>query len=427
MRHVTKRLPALLAALALVLALLPAQVLAADYTYPLNGGAELVFDPVTGTIKDVNNSSKLISVEIPSAIYNIPVTAIGPWAFSMCRDLLSVTIPDSVTTIGDRAFASCDKLTSIVVPASVTEMGEMVFSGCDAMKTAAIYADIDTLPHGTFSYCDSLEAVTLSNSIETIENQAFLQCDALEELVLPDSVRTLERYAIYDCDNLKKITLGSGVETIAIGALDQASEVYFTGDAPLMDEDALNARSNPVIYYVQGRAGWSTPLWNGYVAQPYTPAAQTPSQPAAPVTSVTATPASASVLVNGQPVTFDAYNIQGNHYFKLRDLAFILSGSSVQFEVSWDGAHNAIALTSGRPYTPVGGEMAGKGGINQVGTVSTQSVYLDGEAVSLTAYTIQGNNYFKLRDIGKLFQFSVVWDGASQQIQIDTSKPYQEG
>lgn len=427
MKHMTKRLLTLLAALALVLALLPAQVLAADYTYPLNGGAELVFDPVTGTIKDVNNSSKLISAEIPSAIYDIPVTAIASRAFQSCRNLLAVTIPDSVTTIGDYAFASCDKLTSIVVPASVTEMGENIFYDCSDLKTAAIYARIDALPHRTFYYCDSLEAVTLSNSIETIENQAFLQCDALEELVLPDSVRTLEKYAISFCDNLKKITLGSGVETIAAGALDQASEVYFTGDAPLMDEDALNARSNPVIYYVQGRAGWSTPLWNGYVAQPFTPAAQTPSQPAVPVTSVTATPASASVLVNGQPVTFDAYNIQGNHYFKLRDLAFILSGSSVQFEVSWDGAHNAIALTSGQPYTPVGGEMAGKGGINQVGTVSTQSVYLDGEAVSLTAYTIQGNNYFKLRDIGKLFQFSVVWDGASQQIQIDTSKPYQKG
>lgn len=427
MKRVMKRFPILLVALAMVLAMLPVQVLAADYTYPVNGGGELVFDPVTGTITDVKNTNKLVSVEIPSAIYNIPVTSIGDRAFQGCYNLLAVTIPDSITSIGENAFASCGKLASIVIPASVTEMGEAVFSSCYELKSAAIYAHIDTLPRLTFNRCKALKEVTLSNSIETIANQSFLHCEALEELVLPDSVRILERYAIDSCDNLKKITLGTGVETIASGALNEASEIYFTGDAPLMDEDALDSKSNPILYYLQGRAGWSTPLWNGYVARPYTPAVQTPTQPAEAVASVTASPVSASVLVNGQPVTFDAYNIQGNHYFKLRDLAFILSGSPVQFEVAWDSAHNAISLTSGRPYTPVGGEMAGKGGINQVGTVSTQSVYLDGKVVSPIAYTIRNNNYFKLRDIGKLFQFSVEWDGASQQIQIDTSKPYQEG
>jgi hypothetical protein len=51
--------------------------------------------------------------------------------------------------------------------------------------------------------------------------------------------------------------------------------------------------------------------------------------------------------VNGQSVAFNAYNIDGNNYFKLRDLAYALNGTEKQFEVGWDGAANAISLTSG--------------------------------------------------------------------------------
>jgi hypothetical protein len=56
----------------------------------------------------------------------------------------------------------------------------------------------------------------------------------------------------------------------------------------------------------------------------------------------TAKPTTANVLVNGIAVKFEAYNIGGNNYFKLRDLAMALSGTGKQFDVSWDAAENAI-------------------------------------------------------------------------------------
>ena len=135
-------------------------------------------------------------------------------------------------------------------------------------------------------------------------------------------------------------------------------------------------------------------------------------------------PTSSTVLVNGKNVSFDAYGISGNNYFKLRDLAYALNGSEKQFEVSWDGANNAIALTSGRPYTAVGGEMTGKGAGDRTPVPATSKIYLDGREVSLTAYTIEGNNYFKLRDVGIAFDFDVTWDGEKNTIVIDTSRPY---
>ena len=75
-----------------------------------------------------------------------------------------------------------------------------------------------------------------------------------------------------------------------------------------------------------------------------------------------ATATSSKVLVNGRAVAFEAYNIDGCNYFKLRDLAMALAGSEKQFDVGWDGTGNAVTLTSGKAYTPVGGELSAGSG-----------------------------------------------------------------
>jgi len=115
------------------------------------------------------------------------------------------------------------------------------------------------------------------------------------------------------------------------------------------------------------------------------------------------------VLVNGSPVAFDAYLINGNNYFKLRDLAYILSGTDKQFEVTWDDTLKAINLISGKPYTVSGGEMATGSKNTATAYPSAATVFINGVRVELTAYTINGFNYFKLRDLGKEFDFGVIW------------------
>ena len=158
--------------------------------------------------------------------------------------------------------------------------------------------------------------------------------------------------------------------------------------------------------------------------QPPAPMPQPPvSIPASP-SQYLARPTSSVVIVDGSSVSFDAYNINGNNYFKLRDLAFTLSGSAKQFGVSWNGEDNLIALTSGEGYTAVGGEMSAKGQGNQYGSPTSSKILLDGAEVSFTAYNIYGNNYFKLRDIGQTFDFGIDWDGSKNTIAINTEKGY---
>ncbi len=136
----------------------------------------------------------------------------------------------------------------------------------------------------------------------------------------------------------------------------------------------------------------------------------------------TAAVTTSKVLVDGKQVAFEAYNINSNNYFKLRDIAMALNGTAKGFEVAWDGKNNAISLTPGKAYTAVGGELAvsAKPTAKQA-ALSTSKIYLDGEEIQLTAYTIGGNNYFKLRDFEQAIGIVVGWDQKTNTVSIDTS------
>lgn len=139
---------------------------------------------------------------------------------------------------------------------------------------------------------------------------------------------------------------------------------------------------------------------------------------------ITANPTTSKVLVNGKTVTFEAYVIDGNNYFKLRDFAQAVNKTAKNFEVTWDGKNNAINLISNKAYTSAGGELTKGDGKAKVATPTTSKIYKDGKEISLTAYTIGGNNYFKLRDMAKAFNIGVFWDGATNTVIIDTTKDY---
>lgn len=139
-------------------------------------------------------------------------------------------------------------------------------------------------------------------------------------------------------------------------------------------------------------------------------------------------PVSCKTHINGKEVSFDAYNINGSNYFKLRDFAYALSEHTTSekcFNVEWNTEKMAVELTSGTAYTAVGGEMAPSQGQAPASSKPNQSpIYKDGSIVPMNAYNINGNNYFKLRDICAAFDIGVNWDNALNLVVVDTTTGY---
>ena len=145
----------------------------------------------------------------------------------------------------------------------------------------------------------------------------------------------------------------------------------------------------------------------------------------------TAQPTAQALSVDGEAVEgVEIYAVNGNNYFKLRDVAALLNGTDAQFSVDYDAAANTISVTTGAAYTPVGGELAA--GTDKSATVqkSSQSILIDGEAVDLTAYVFfegaNGNNFFQLRELGSALGFTVDYDASTNTIVVTSVDPVVE-
>lgn len=130
-----------------------------------------------------------------------------------------------------------------------------------------------------------------------------------------------------------------------------------------------------------------------------------------------------SVAVDGFLVAPEGYCINQENYYKLRDLAFLLTGKSTAFDVVWDDEFQCISMVTGRDYTVAGGEMAQSGSAEIYKFVPSYSeVRLNGQVVEMTGYNINNNNYYRIRDVGPLIGFGVDWDNDSATVVISSDR-----
>lgn len=127
-----------------------------------------------------------------------------------------------------------------------------------------------------------------------------------------------------------------------------------------------------------------------------------------------------AVYVNDARVYPTGYNIADNNYFKLRDI-----GTLVGFGVEWNGETQTVEISTART-TPSTEGISDTAVSGAVAKISDQRITVDGVQVNMTAYQIDGNNYVKLRDIGKQVDFGVGYDNATASVRIDTDAPYTE-
>ena len=155
---------------------------------------------------------------------------------------------------------------------------------------------------------------------------------------------------------------------------------------------------------------------------------------------VQALPSTAMVLADGQKLSFQAYEIDGYNYFKIRDLAVAFAGTRQKFvpgahdRLSQSGAALSKSFGAFEKYKPVGDELQAGDGVPQSAVPAKCNLQTDStiwvdapytpSQLQCQGYTIADYNYIRLRDLATAFDFGVRWNAAQARIEIDTERPY---
>ena len=153
-------------------------------------------------------------VIIPEKIGDKNVVEIGPAAFSPERDrlpkaakeirenIVSIHIPDTVKSIGNKAFSKCKNLKTIKLPNKLKSIDYCMFSGCVELVNIDLPETVKTIGTDAFCNCKTLRIIRLPQKISKIDYGAFASCSSLEIIVLPETVKQIRDGAFYNCTDL---------------------------------------------------------------------------------------------------------------------------------------------------------------------------------------------------------------------------------
>lgn len=136
---------------------------------------------------------------------------------------------------------------------------------------------------------------------------------------------------------------------------------------------------------------------------------------------------SSAIDVNGTEVEIEGYNIEGNNYFKLRDIAAALSETNKNFQVEYDKDNDRVVITAGKNYEPDGTEnFEAEDPDNKQIKETVSEVYFGENKIELKAYNVDGYNYVKLRDVASMMDFALMYYGDIKEVSFVTDKKYAE-
>ena len=173
------------------------------------------------------------------------VTSIWMFAFSDCKNLTTVNIPNSVNRIGNTGgdtFAGCGNLEAINVdsdnPNYTSEDGVLfdknktVIICYPADKDGTTYKIPETVTKigfQSFLSCDKLESVTIPENVREINREAFSGCTNLKSVNIPEGVTDIGLFAFLGCESLASLFIPSSVENIGDDAFSDVQRVVYAG------------------------------------------------------------------------------------------------------------------------------------------------------------------------------------------------------
>ena len=211
-----RKLLSILTALALVLSLCPTWAFAAE------SGA--CGDNLTWTLSD----DGILTISGIGAMEDYTSSNNSPW-YGNKASIQKVVIVNGVTSIGTDAFSGCKQLTSVELPESVTSIGKRAFTECEALSSVTLPSGLTSISQSAFSYCKALTSIEIPSGVKSIGDYAF-SASSLTEVKIPNGVISIGMWAFSVCNNLTKVEIPASVTSIGRSAFSSTSaEIHYAG------------------------------------------------------------------------------------------------------------------------------------------------------------------------------------------------------
>lgn len=159
------------------------------------------------------------------------LTTIGAFAFAKNQNLCSggtpFTLPESVTSIGESCFKDCINMQVDISKTKIVSIPQFLFNGCRNIHTVTLPETVKYIEAYAFYGNDNLnEIIFLGKSLEKIGTGAFQGCNNLHGIEIPEGVQTIENDTFDGCWNLNKIVLPESVKTIGDNAFKDCKNIH---------------------------------------------------------------------------------------------------------------------------------------------------------------------------------------------------------
>lgn len=214
-----------------------------DYSNPASVGANVYINNqliteliIPNTVTEIKpyafqGFNSLSHVTIPNS-----VTSIGDYAFDGCQ--LQYVEKDGLKYLGNTSNPylyladAAEDIVTAVIDSNCTMLASECFAGCKNLTSVTIPNTISYIPCCAFKDCEALTSVRIPKLVTHIGNEAFMNCVSLTSINIPSSVTSIGDSAFKSCSNLTSAVIPASVTNIELRAFDLCSQATLYCEAP---------------------------------------------------------------------------------------------------------------------------------------------------------------------------------------------------
>ena len=103
-----------------------------------------------------------LRIALKSVSLNRKTVSIGAEAFSGCKSLTSIDLPDGLKEISASLMKGCSSLSgSVYISKNAKKIGSSAFDGCAKIRTVMVYSNVTSVEANAFRGCNNINKVIM--------------------------------------------------------------------------------------------------------------------------------------------------------------------------------------------------------------------------------------------------------------------------